>query len=453
MSGTLAVKLTRALCGSARRMAPPKHTATAKQAFKVKKNHTPKEKKKLGTHYKFADETRLSGYEKTGVSVAHLPEFSAEPSESLMRYSPETETRLAGLGAFRRHQHHELFSNPVTLATANTRRLGGFVAGLGAEFKNNRLCLVGERGVGKSTLMTQAQALAGADTVLLHFGKPEQIANGLSDYVYNRKAQKYQQPMFTKRWIMQTRAANAAVFQKMPLTQDVSFVAKKKLHALKAGEHTLWDYVSLTQDFGTALLAFAFFVSELAHHSAQFPVLATIEDANSVGLGGKTKYRASDYSPIHLSQFEMGAFVLLLISGDAPFVKGGVLLAESSGYGHLKTLSVGLGLEEHDPYLKSSECDVRVAEAFLANGGVQPFCVANFSKEEARAFLRFCVDSRAVRLSEYPQKEKHKDSAMLARGEPSTADPAQQFEQLVQSAYVVSLGNPGYIFQATSIHY
>lgn len=420
------------------------------------------------THLKFEDAVRQLKFENLAKDLGEfqLAEIALENLESLkssvVKYNAQVEKQLRDLGSFKKAQHHELFRNPLLLISDNTVAINqNFIQKLSGPSKDNRVCLLGEKGVGKSTLIAQAQALAlsqnNGDVVLLHLDFPERIVEGSSDYVLNRKMKKYQQPMFTKRWIKKLRAANEAVFKKMPLTRDILFTAKKVEHNLKKGENTVYDFILLNHDFGLVgpSTAFQFLIDELKAHAEKFPVLVSIDNFNALIAEAFTKYFHPNMVPIHFTQFEAGHFIEQLVSGDLSFAKGGLLLAESKDLGECKTLRVGLGLQEHDAYDKRSQCDSQFAETMTKNGGVKPLFLQNLSKDQARELLQFWDKAGALQVRDYPTKEMYKSSDevnqdLRARkvGEfVESVDPTEQLENILQSSFTLSSGNPGHLLK------
>ncbi|OBA24206.1 hypothetical protein METBIDRAFT_38250 [Metschnikowia bicuspidata var. bicuspidata NRRL YB-4993] len=425
------------------------------------------------THLKFGEAVRQLKFENLAASLAplNLAELSAEHLDNIdsqvVTYNPQTEKVLRDLGSFKKNQNHELFARPVSMVSQNTSRIhADFIEKLSGPSSQNRLCLLGEKGVGKSTLISQTQALllsnSKQDVVLLHVDFSERMVDGSSDYIFNPVLGKFHQPMFTKRWIKKVRAANEAVFKKMPLTEDVSFVTKKQQYLLKKGEHTLYDYVALNNEFGFfgPSNALQFFIKQLKAHSKTVPVVFSMDNFNSLIGKPHTEYFHKDMKPITLGEFEFGDFVTQLVSGGFSFDKGGLLLSESKDSGECRTLRVGLGLEKPNPYDEPLQCYLEFAEQMTKNGGVKPFYVENMTKPQAREMLLFLDKAGVLQIREYPTKELYKSleesgaipGKTINVGEyVRCEDPETQFERILQSSFFASAGNPGRFLKINSL--
>lgn len=455
MSGARAFSLSSAL------YAKPKLEVKQKQlapSFKPKAKSETKVKKGGMTHLGFRDAVRSLGFEKLAVSNSDLEIeslSSKSPAATVVSYDSAAEKALSTLKSFKKYQYHELARNPVSLVTSNTVRIReGFVNKLqNSSSKDNRLCIIGERGSGKSTVVTQAKALAlENDVVLLHIDHPEKFVQGTSDYIFNKKLDKYQQPMFTKRWIRDLRVANENIFKKLPLSRDISFTTKKVEYNLKAGKDTVFDFLLNNQEFAKfgPSSAFQFFIEELVHHSATVPVILSVDNINALTGKTLTRYFHPDFTPIHFTEFEIGKFIIDAISGELNFQKGGVLLSESGDAPSSKTLPVGLNLLEYDPYWKQAQCDLDVANAFRANGGVKSFKTENFTKAETRELLNFYKQSGVLQIRDYPTNVERKTAEQIISekklGEKVEVeysfDPEAHFERVVNNAFVTSSGNP-----------
>jgi small subunit ribosomal protein S29 len=439
---------------------PAQKQGKTRSSFSPTKQQT-KVKKGGMTHLTFKDAVTEMGFEKLAgeltvetVSASNLSNMAG----SVVKYSPETLSKLNMLKAFKPYQHHELFQSPITLVSKNTTKLyNDFIESLNDKSSGqNRWCLTGEKGCGKSTILSQSIALASSkydDLIVLHLDRPENIVNGTSDYIFNPKLNKYQQPMFTKRWIWKLKNANEAIFKKLKLSKDIQFQTKRVDHSLKKGENTVYDLLQLNHDFGkfAPTTAFQFLVEELVHHSATVPVLVSLDNVNGIVNTPITKYNTSEFKPIHVSDFEMGDFILKLTSGELSFAKGGVLMSDTSDFAkHSKTLAVALGTEQYDPYCKKEFFDLGIANRLLSNGGITRFAVENLSKEESTNLLKFYKDNEILQVREYPTKETLKEGSTQTK---ENFDVEAQFEKLVNNHFTVSAGNPGYLLKTAVLNY
>ncbi|ODV81924.1 mitochondrial ribosomal protein [Suhomyces tanzawaensis NRRL Y-17324] len=455
-----------------KKAAPSTPARKTKIAFKVLREQT-KTKKPGMTHLEFKDAVGALGFEKMAADLSALElnklsfEHLAALKAQVTRYDAKVEPKLKTLGSFKKLQHHELFQNPVSLVSENTLRLAQeLIAKLDSTAsKDNRICLVGPNGVGKSTLLTQAKALALAqheDVVLLHIDNGVNLVNGSSDYIFNQKSGKYQQPMLTKRWIYKLRQVNEEVFKKMKLTRDISFQSNRVDYNLKKNVNTVYELLLHNHDFGkfAPTSAFAFFVDELVAHSKNFPVLFSIDNFNGITDYSQTKYHHPDFSHIHLSEFEMGDFVLKVTGGALSFAKGGVLLAKTSDFGqHRSTLDVALGIEEYDPYSKKKFLDVEVANTLKQNGSIKPFEVKTWTKDESKELLKFYQDAGVLFVNDYKTKESNQtakeileEKAAVRAGklEQHEFDPVRHFDRIVNNQYTISGGNPAHLLKASA---
>lgn len=453
------------IAGSMSKKARQALRESRQQAKKAKLDQSKKKVKKSGmTHLSFKDAVRVLR------SDTRLPELSSLGVESLdaanltkediVTYSETALPLMEGMGLFKKYQHHELFEKPISLISENTMWIQNLVKNMNKTTKDNRHFLLGEKGVGKSTLFAQAHAIAMShykeDVVLLHFSELENAVNGTSDYLFNPKTGLYQQPMFTKRWIGRTRFVNEKVFKKMPLSKDLDVSTDKSNFKLKKDTHTVYDLLLRSRDFTKASSALEVFIEQLQHHSEKFPVLCTLDNFNGLLEEPYTKYHHPDFRPIHLTEFEMGNFFLNLINGEVAFKRGAVFAAESGSLSKTKTLTVGLGIDEYDPYAKKSECDRVVAERLLVNGGASVYKLQNLTPTEARKLVLFYGETGALSVRDYPYKvpvTMPDDTSSVSQFKPVGAlplvkDAEAQKERLIDLAFNISQGNPGYLLKA-----
>ncbi|WPK25867.1 hypothetical protein PUMCH_003201 [Australozyma saopauloensis] len=461
---------------SAVQLAKPlgKLVPAAKVKAKVKVNHNKKEKsKKSGmTPYDFKDAVRTLKFETYAkdLSDLNLSELSAanlaELKDKIVTFESRVDGQIELMGGYKKYQHHELFKQHCSMVTDNTVQIHeSFVKKLDGSSKDNRACLLGPKGVGKSTLLSQAQALArsqyGSDLVLLHIAEPELFVQGFSDYALNPTLKLFHQPMFTKRWIKKLRDVNEDVFKKMPLLKDVTFTNKKGVHNYKKGQNNLHEYLVNCHDFGIVgpSEAFKFFIEHLQTYSKDFPVLFSVDNVNAIFEKQFTNYFHKDMTPIHYSEFEIGSLIKQLMSGEFSFAKGGVLLSESSDLGQSKTLKVGLKLQDLDPY--AEDLDHPEAVSMMQNGGINTIALTNLSKPQARTLMEFWNESGVLQIRDYATKPNFKRPEDLAEGARimkvgefvNEMDPVEMYEKKLEKTYFVSGGNPGVFLKNNVLNY
>lgn len=414
-----------------------------------------KQKKTTGlTHLPFRDAVRNLNLEQTAPTlIAETLSNKELKAGTVTKYEKSIEKSLTALNAFKKYQHHEMFQTPISLVTSNTIKINEeFVEKLDGESKSNRIYIDGIKGSGKSTLINQAISLAqekfNNEAIVLYLNSGEVIGNGTSDYVKNSKLGVYQQPMLTKRWIHKILSANANIFKKLKLTKDIKFAKDKLETLLKANTATLYDFLSQNRDMGKVhpTYAFQFFIEQLVEHSQNVPIIVSVDDFNALADYPWTKYKHPDFTPIHVNEFEIGQFLLKCASGEINFAKGGVLLGKSNDFAlNRQTVKVGVyPNEEYNPFLKMPIFDFDLANSLTANGGIKPFKVLPFTKEEVRSLMQFWKDQGVLIVREDFHK---KDYEKISDSPEINID--EQFEKLVQALYVNNQGNPyGMIKQA-----
>lgn len=411
----------------------------------VKAKSTIKGSRKL----RFKNIIRTSGYEKNAPSLSFLDDLKGgdnleKLNGQVLKYEANTQKALTKLGSFKKYQHHELFANPISLVSTNLIELYQGVISNFDNFNNNKWCLQGEHRSGKSTLLSQVQALAlsqNKDVILIHIDHCEKFRDGTTDFIHNRKAGIYQQPFLTKSWLLRLAAANEKVFKKILLSRDVNFVTDKVTFNYKKGKNNLYEFV--TNFYGVnkfeVSLGFQFFIDELK--ACQLPVLVTIDNFNALTLQPDTQYKTPNFTPIHITNFELGKFIFDLIKGSLKFEKGGLLLSESSDIGKSQNLLVGLGQLEYDPY-KSKGLDLKVIKA-ISQGQLQSFKVNNLSKDHVANLVKFYHQVGVLHIRDYAYTQKNENQVL----------EGVDLNQTIEYNYVKSSGNPGLLLKHIVLNY
>lgn len=424
------------------------------------------------THHDFRDAVRTLKFESYAKDLSHLniPTLAAqrisELKNNVVTYDETLDKHIELMGGYKKYQHHELFRGHYSIVSDNTVKIQDtFVKGLSGPSASNRVHLSGPKGIGKSTLITQAQVLAHTEyegnVVLLHIDQPELFVQGFSDYLYNPTLKKFQQPMYTKRWIKKLRVVNEKVFEQMPLLRDVSFSNRLNSFQYKKDTNNLQEFLVNCHDFGVfgPTDAFQFFIEHLKAYSDKFPVLFSVDNVNAIFEKPFTKYNHKDMTPIHYSEFEIGNLIRELMSGEFKFSKGGLLLADSTDFGESRTLRVGLKSEELDPY--ANNLDHEEAANMLKNGGITDLSLENLNKDQARKLMEFWNESGVLQIRDYPTKPAFTRTEDITAGERvykvgeyvSEMDKTEMYEKTLQKTYFVSGGNPGVFLKNNVLRY
>ncbi|RLV96686.1 37S ribosomal protein S23 mitochondrial [Spathaspora sp. JA1] len=414
--------------------------------------------KKTGmTHLKFRDAIYSLKWEKYAPELPPIPNLSSKKlvanSSHMARYSTSVEQALLKFGGFKKYQYHELFQNPVTLANENTFKINQeFISKLSGNSRDNRIYITGEQGIGKSTLITQTlgMALEDQNAVILHFDSAKKILDGTSDYIFNSELKLYQQPMLTKKWVYKFKQANEPVLKTLKLTKEAKFNVRGKPVTLKAGVHSLFDYVSQCHDFGTVgpTQGFQFLINQLKAHSETVPVIVSVDEFNTMADVPISAYRNADFKYIHAFEFEIADFLFKCASGELNFAKGGVILANTSTVNNkMQTVQVALDKSKYDAYANHEYFDKAVADRLLQNGEIKEFKMSPLTKDDTRQLMAFWKDTGVLSIRpDYTKKDINSE-------EPITISVSKQFENIVNLQYVSTQGNPGYLLKKSTMHY
>ncbi|CAH6718368.1 37S ribosomal protein S23, mitochondrial [[Candida] jaroonii] len=430
---------------TSRVMSAPKHVggkSKVKQGFKGNSSAKEKVKKSGMTHLKFKDAVRELKFEKFASKV-ELPILKSESTNGdVVKYSKTVKSKLEQLGSFKKYQHHEAFEEPISLVSNNLINLKTeFFKNFGKD--SNKFILKGEHRVGKSTLLTQIQALSKTQfpqVLYLHFSDVGKIRDGSNDYIFNKRLGLYQQPMFTKRFINDFRIANKEVLKTIKLSKDIKFTANKVHYDYKAGENTLYEFLRNCKDFNLkeATSSFQFFIEELKATSV--PKLITIDNFNAVTTKPITEYKTTDFEPTHVTEFEMGKFIYNLIDNTLVLPNSGILLSESSDYGKSRNLDIGLGADYNAYELNALDS---ITIETLLKGKINVFQVENFNKAETSKLLEFYNKCGVLQLRDYVYNQRL----------PTQVEQGIDLSQLIELNYVKSGGNPGLLFRHVALNY
>ncbi|AET37938.1 mitochondrial 37S ribosomal protein mS29 Ecym_2189 [Eremothecium cymbalariae DBVPG len=410
---------------------------TPKQGFSRNKTLNSKSaaKKVSGSfHKRWRAVVSTSGFNKTATAAA-LPEFTHKHIKN--EVASYTETQLKGLyrlGAFKPDQMNELFQRPISLVRdESTKKLFQQIDSA----KNKKFIITGEPGVGKSTLLAQALAL-GIDkkALIIHLSHPDRFLNGTNDYYYDGK--QYVQPMYLRDLLKKTfHLNNAETLKSIPLSKEYKFKTNNadggvKSITLSSKENTLMDLLNFTAAPRSRAAHFGAVIHEISTQSL-FPVFFTVDNFSRILTTPFTAYKNVENKNIHLLEFQLGKFIMDVVSGAVKFRHSGscVLLATSGIDRTNRTLPIGLGKLPHDHYLTRYHYEPIFAE-LMQKGGVQEFKVEKMSKEDLKKLLDFYIKSNILLNKELNEKT---------------------FDQLVDEKYFISgNGNPRELLKCIALN-
>lgn len=353
-------------------------------------------------------------------------------------FSDNSYKALHNLGSFKKSQHNELFSKPVSLVREST---GAFLDKLKNE-SNKKFIITGEPGVGKSSLLAQVHSY-GAETnmVVVNISYPEMFLNGRNDFLFDEKLNLYTQPMYTKQLIRKIRKSNKPeILSKIKLSKDYKFsssnpkdIGQNATINLKKDQHTLLDLVSLKTTNKAIGTQFAVIMEELTTQEHTGTIF-TIDNFSKFLTKSFTDYRNTQNKQIFSLQFQLGKMIMDIISGAIKFKSSNsAFVAAISGVDRTnKTLPVGLGKIEEDLYVTRYHYE-KIFSDILKKGKIQEFEVPKLSKEEVRSLLEY-----------------YRDSQILSGRDLECAE----FDKLVDEKYFVSgNGNPRELLKSVSLSY
>ncbi|SCV01216.1 LAMI_0G10066g1_1 [Lachancea mirantina] len=401
---------------------------------------TAAKKVSAGSLYKSWDQTVATSQFNRNASPVALPKFeSKDVSKSLnevVSYSSSQYKALYHLGSFKQNQRHELFPRPVSLVReATTRRLFDAIKNSG----DRKFVLTGEPGVGKSTLLTQVHALAVEQkSVILNISHPDLFLDGRNDFYHDGK--EYVQPMYLKRLFSKLLKSNDAdILASIPLKDDHKLLGQAtkessvgKSSILTAKRHTLLDLLSFKAAPRSRGEQFTAVIKELMNQ-ANVPVFVTVDNFSRMLSEPFSAYKDTANRNVHIFSLQLGRTIMDIVSGKigSQNSKSCVILATSGSDRTNRTLPIGLGKLDHDPYIRLKHYEPKLAE-LLKEGQVKEFMVEKLTKEEVKQLLKFYLKSEIFLKRDSQDKE---------------------FDQVVDEKYFLSgNGNPRELLKSLVLH-
>lgn len=397
-----------------------------------KKTNTGKTKKTSGAGKQFSDYINVLKLENKAPEIKGLGTLEGEKikENSVLKYNQLQMKKLIISGTFKDNQFKELFKTPITLVTKDTKHMEEFVKnGSNTSSEHNRICLLGENGIGKSTLLAQTQAMISnlGDSIIIPIPYATQIVNGRNDFAYDQQLKLYTQPMFLKSFISKILDTNDKILAKIPIKSDHSFEGNtrhKSTIKVSSERHSLLDLakLSVAPRFRGRQLESIF--TELLEQD-QIPIFLTVDNFNALTSFTRTAYRDVENKPVHIGKLQLGKLIFDFTSGARAFKKGGVILATSTDERSNHTLLAGLGLTKPDPYTAEYYYDREVAQKL---NGVKPYELQKLSKENVTKLVETFINADIFKSNDLENKT---------------------LEALVNQKYILSgNGNPGELIKS-----
>lgn len=396
-----------------------------------KKTNTTKTSKSAGAGKLYYDYTSTQRLQKKANEIPNLEVLEGELKEgSVVRYNALQMKKLIIAGSFKPNQYNELFQTPISLVTEDTKHMESFVKNASeTSSKENKICFLGENGIGKSTLLAQTHGLISnlGDSIILPISYAYELVNGRTDFALDQQLEKYTQPMYLKHWLSKIRSINAEVLSKLPVTKDHSFEGNtrhKSIVKAVPSRHTIFDLVKMQVTPRSRGKQLAAIIEELSKQD-KIPVFLTVDNFSAFTSNHYTPYRDTTNKPLHVSKFQIASLVFDFASGEKSFKKGGVILSTSTDDKPSLNLYGGLGLTKPDPYTSHGVYDRKLASKLNT---VTPYELHKFSKDDVANLVKKYIEADIFKKDDIEGKS---------------------FETLVNQKYFLSgNGNPGELIKS-----
>ncbi|KAH3685419.1 hypothetical protein WICPIJ_003604 [Wickerhamomyces pijperi] len=402
---TLVRSSTRSFSSSVSLQAAPNTSKTKAIAKGFKGSATGKKSRKTAGSFRFfEDHVHYAKNREPGFELSNLETLNPTTLDlnKVVSYSEQQLQKLIQAGSFKKDQFHELFKTPITLIRDETSTMAQFVQDIATTpSSQNKICLIGERGIGKSTLLTQAQALAisQSNTIVIPISHALKLVDGSNDFFYDSKLQTYTQPMYLKKLLSKIEYINKELLSQIQLSQDyvIEGVTKDKAATKFNQKHTLSDLVQATnlapRQRGRV---FQILIQELLNQDSH-PVLVTVDNFSAITSHPITPYRNVENKQLYVEELQITKTLFQLTSNEVSFKKGGVILATSSDDKPSVTLKHGLGLIAADPYTKESDFNRTLASKITT---VKPITVGKLQKECVGKLVEKYIEANAFNKTE-----------------------------------------------------
>lgn len=321
-------------------------------------------RKTVGTHLSYND-LITSMRQPTKLAGEHdLPALDGKQLQvgQAVKFSRQSLGLLGRLGSLTRDNHSELVGEPMLITKPELVELKAVIdAGLRSPSSENQALITGGDGIGKSTLLAQAEVLikSSPNHIIIPIKNSEMLVNGRKDYLYSKELDIFQQPMLVKALLKRMIGSNAAALKSIKLTGSYAFQNNTRAQTVVnfAENNTLYDLASFHPHQRHAGDVFDALIKELTVQT-QCPVFLTVDDFNTLPAYASTVYRNFDNTPLHVSKLQLPLTIFKLINGDLKFKKGGVILATSrERFYRSETLHTIIGKKPFNPYFDKKKFD------------------------------------------------------------------------------------------------
>lgn len=334
----------------------------------------------------------------------------------VFQYPVESSKRLAKLGSFQRGQGNELFKEHCVLLRQgiSTKILESVEKGSEKSSKDNRLCIIGDSGVGKSSTLAQAHAFAAEKGyVVLAIPRAEDLIDGNSDALFSKKHNLFIQSMLAKRWMKKVARANKQILSQIKPSEAVIKSSGAFQPHSSSAMKSLYNFLIEGKNRRDAFEVLNDFVTEVSNQSVA-PVLLTMDNVNAITDRVFSVNRDTQNRPIKALDLQLPKIFFDFLSGERSLTKGLVIAATSGKFSTSSTITAGLGLSEAPSYASRKEYDYELAAQFK---GVAPLEVQRLNQTEANALLDYFHASKLF-SEELTDNLRHEKYFLSGNGNP-----------------------------------
>lgn len=383
------------------------------------KRRTTPAKKKDPFIYSFAHTAAYSNFHKKapelseelpGKATFDLPTIFPEGSSAnfagsnVYQYSSKATRALTHLGSFKPDQKNELFRERATLLrdSSSVQIFDILSNSASSPSSQNRFCITGAKGTGKSTALAQAHAFAVEQGyVVIHIPRAIDLLSGRFDAVLAKDAsqitnsREFNQPMYVQKLMRKIAKANESILKTISPSKEYKFETSRSSKPLKfTPSDSLYSMLTIGKSHSEKCEIFNTVLDELAAQT-QAPVLFTLDGFNAFSHHQYSANRDVDNKQIYHGELQIPRAFLDFFSGARVF-KNGAVIAGLSSYKNGYTIPHGLGQAEPYAYAKPEDYDPVLANQMLANGGVKALDIEPLTLTETETLLKYYSNGRVI---------------------------------------------------------